>query len=249
MIKYDDSPEQDNTTLFRRKHKNYDSRTFLGIILVVIGSVLIARNFGWLDYDFTRHLISWQMLLVVIGLFNLARGAYTPAIVLISIGLFFLVDIPDDFKENFWPALIILVGVVFILQWRRSPKSDHNFPNEGKTNSTDYLDETAIFGGRTVSVVSDNFQGGKITSIFGGSKINLLYSKPIPGCTIDVANIFGGSKLTVPEDWNIKIEVVSIFGGFDDKRSASVIARSNTSKIVVIKGTCIFGGGEVTTMP
>ena len=249
MIKYDDSPEQDNMPSFRRKNKNYDSRTFLGIILVVIGTVLIARNFGWLDYDFTRHIISWQMLLIVIGLFNLARGAYTPAIVLISVGLFFLVDIPDDFKENFWPALIILVGVVFILQWRRSPKSDYKFPNEGKTNSTDYLDETAIFGGRTVSVVSDNFQGGKITSIFGGSKINLLYSKPIPGCTIDVANIFGGSKLTVPEDWNIKIEVVSIFGGFDDKRSASVIARSNTSKIVVIKGTCIFGGGEVTTMP
>ena len=249
MIKYDDSPEQDFRSSFRRKHKNYDSRSFLGIILVVIGTVLIARNFGWLDYDFTRHIISWQMLLIVIGLFNLAKGAYTPAIVLISIGLFFMVDIPYDIKENFWPALIILVGVVFILQWRRSPKSDHDFLNIEKTNSTDYLDETAIFGGRSVSVVSDNFQGGKITSIFGGSKINLLYSKPIPGCTIDVANIFGGSKLIVPEDWNVKIEVVSIFGGFDDKRSASVIARSNTSKIVVIKGTCIFGGGEVTTMP
>ncbi len=249
MIKYDDSPEQDFRASFRRKHKNYDSRSFLGIILVVIGTVLIARNFGWLDYDFTRHIISWQMLLIVIGLFNLAKGAYTPAIVLISIGLFFMVDIPYDIKENFWPALIILVGVVFILQWRRSPKSDHDFLNIEKTNSTDYLDETAIFGGRSVSVVSDNFQGGKITSIFGGSKINLLYSKPIHGCTIDVANIFGGSKLIVPEDWNVKIEVVSIFGGFDDKRSASVIARSNTSKIVVIKGTCIFGGGEVTTMP
>jgi predicted membrane protein len=249
MIKYDDSPEQDSTASFRRRHKNYDSRTFLGIVLVVIGTVLIARNFGWLDYDFTRHIISWQMLLIVIGLFNLARGSYTPAIVLISIGLFFLVDFPDELRENFWPALIVLVGVIFIFQWKRSPRGDYDYPKSDKTNSVDYLDETAIFGGRTLSVVSDNFQGGKITSIFGGSKINLMYSKPIPGCTIDVANIFGGSKIIVPEDWNIKIEVVSIFGGFDDKRSASVIARSNTSKVVVIKGACIFGGGEVTTMP
>ena len=145
--------------------------------------------------------------------------------------------------------MIVLVGVIFILQWRRSPNNNYDSPKFEKTNSVDYLDETAIFGGRTLSVVSDNFQGGKITSIFGGSKINLMYSKPIPGCTIDIANIFGGSKITVPEDWNIKIEVVSIFGGFDDKRSASVIARSNTSKVVVIKGACIFGGGEVTTMP
>lgn len=258
MIKYDDPEEQNSTTSFRQKNKNYDSRSFLGIILVAIGAVLIARNYGWLDYEFSRILISWQMLLIVIGLFNLARRAYTPAIILISIGLFFLIDFPDNFRENFWPMLIVLVGVSFILQWRRSP-NHHQYHIHDKdygqefgqeySKSTDYLDETAIFGGRTISVVSDNFQGGKITSIFGGSKINLLYSKPVPGCMIDVANIFGGTKITVPEDWNVKIEVVSIFGGFDDKRSASVISRTGNGKIIVIKGTCIFGGGEVTTMP
>ena len=252
MIKYDDPQEQNNPTSFRQKNKNYDSRSFLGILLVAIGAVLIARNYGLLDYEFSRVLISWQMLLIVIGLFNLARRAYTPAIILIAIGLFFLIDFPDNFRENFWPLLIVLVGISFILQWRRSPNHHHVHGNDyGQeySKSTDYLDETVIFGGRTISVVSDNFQGGKITSIFGGSKINLLYSKPVPGCMIDVANIFGGTKLTVPEDWNVKIEVVSIFGGFDDKRSASVIARTGNGKIVVIKGTCIFGGGEVTTMP
>lgn len=255
MIKYEDPLEQNGTSSVQHKNKNYDSRTFVGIILVLIGSVLFARNFGWLDYEFTRNLISWQMLLIVLGLFNLARRAYTPAIILISIGLFFLIDFPDNFRENFWPMLIVLVGVSFILQWRRTPGNHHRYHihdnNFGQeySKSTDYLDETAIFGGRTISVVSDNFQGGKITSIFGGSKINLLYSKPVPGCMIDVANIFGGTKITVPEDWNVKIEVVSIFGGFDDKRSASVISRTGNGKIVVIKGTCIFGGGEVTTMP
>ena len=255
MIKYDDPLDKDVSSSVPQKNKNYDSRTFVGIILVAIGSVLIARNYGWLDYEFSRVLISWQMLLIVIGLFNLARRAYTPAIVLISIGLFFLIDFPDNFRENFWPLLIVLVGVSFILQWRRAPGHHHRNHIHGNdfgqeySKSTDYLDETAIFGGRTISVVSDNFQGGKITSIFGGSKINLLYSKPVPGCMIDVANIFGGTKLIVPEDWNVKIEVVSIFGGFDDKRSASVISRTGNGKIVVIKGTCIFGGGEVTTMP
>jgi predicted membrane protein len=249
MIRLDESPEKDYSSPDRQKNGNYDSRTFLGIIFVVVGAVLIARNFGWLDYEFSRYIISWQMLLIVIGLFNLARKAYTAAVILISIGLFFLIDFPDNFRENFWPAIIILVGVTFILQWRRAPGHHHHHQGEEYTNSTDYLDETAIFGGRTLSVVSDSFKGGKITSIFGGSKINLLYAKPAPGCTIDVANIFGGTKIIVPEDWNVKIEVVPIFGGFDDKRSASVISRTNSGKIVVIKGTCIFGGGELTTMP
>ena len=255
MIKYDESPEKNDSSSVRHKNKNYDSRTFVGFIFVVIGMVLIARNYGWLDYDLTRRLISWQMLLIVIGLFNLARKAYTPAIILIGIGLFFLVDFPDNFRENFWPALIILVGISFIFQWRGSAHHPHNFHDhfdhfgDEQTSSTDYIDETAIFGGKTVSVVSQNFVGGKITAIFGGSKINLLYAKPVPGCTLDVANIFGGTKITVTEDWNIKIEVVSIFGGFEDKRSHSVISRTGSGKIVVIKGTCIFGGGEINTMP
>ena len=250
MIKYDDSPEQNESSSIRHKTKNHDSRTFLGIIFVAIGCILIARNNGWLGYDFSRYLISWQMLLIVIGLFQLARRAYTPAVVLIGIGLFFLVDFPDNFRENFWPVLIILVGVSFILQWRRSPHQKHRDSSGGDfSNSTDYIDETAIFGGRTISIVSENFQGGKITAIFGGSKINLRYAKPVPGCTIDVANIFGGTKIIVPEDWNVKVEVVSIFGGFEDKRGPSVISRTSAGKIVIIKGTCIFGGGEVNTMP
>lgn len=248
MIKYDDSPEQ-NSPSVRQKNGGYDSRTFMGILFVAIGTILIARNFGWLDYEFSRYLISWQMLLIVIGLVNLARRSYTAAIFLISIGLFFLIDFPDNFRENFWPAIIILVGVSFIMQWRRSPYHHHHgFGGEYK-NSTDYIDETAIFGGRNISIVSDSFKGGKITSIFGGSKINLLYAKPVPGCTIDVENIFGGTKLIVPEDWNVKLEISPIFGGFDDKRSASVISRSISGKVVLIKGTCIFGGGELTTMP
>ena len=250
MIKYDESPEKvDNGNWWHRNGRG-DSRVLLGTILVAIGAVLIARNYGWLDYEISRYLISWQMLLIVIGLFNLARRAYTPAIVLISIGLFFLIDIPENFRENFWPALIVLVGLSFILQWRRPPHRNY-FANTGSNfkKSNDFIDETAIFGGRNISVVTETFQGGKITSIFGGSKVNLLYAKPVDGCTIDVATIFGGTKIMVPEDWNIKIEVVSIFGGFEDKRSNSVISRTGTGKIVVIKGTCIFGGGEVTTMP
>jgi len=248
MIKYDDSPEQNEPSSIRHKSKNYDSRTFLGIIFVLIGAILLARNYGWLDYEIFHHLISWPMLLIVIGIFQLARRAYTPAIVLIGIGTFFLFGFPD--WENFWPAIFILVGISFILQWNRSSHRRH-FRNLGSDSqsSTDYIDETAIFGGRTISIVSENFQGGKITAIFGGSKINLRYAKPVPGCTIDVANIFGGTKIIVPEDWNVKVEVVSIFGGFEDKRGPSVISRTSGGKVVIIKGTCIFGGGEVNTMP
>ena len=66
---------------------------------------------------------------------------------------------------------------------------------------------------------------------------------------IDVTAIFGGSKLIIPEDWEVKTEVTAIFGGFQDKRSQSVLARTNKTKVVRINGVTIFGGGEIISMP
>lgn len=246
-----DPNEQPVTENLRRRRHCSDSRAFLGIIFVVVGALLIMVNMDWISYDFSHVLISWPMLLIVLGLFNLGRRANTAGLVLIGIGAYFMIprlfDVPNDFFRNFWPALLVLIGLVFIFQRKRSPRYDFNL--EGTVDKNDFLDETSIFGGRTLSLVSDQFRGGKITAIFGGSKINLLHCKPADGCVIDIAAIFGGAKIIVPEDWNIKSEVVSIFGGFEDKRPNSVISRVDQSKLVIIKGSAIFGGGEITSMP
>jgi predicted membrane protein len=250
MITYDESKEQQGHPWCRHHHHGgADSRIFIGILLVATGVVLIAENLNLLSWEMSHILISWPMLLVAVGLFNLARKHFTPGYVFTAIGLFFLtpriLDVPENFYRNFWPAILIVIGVIFLLQWKRSPR--HFIHTEKNKDAS--IDETAIFGGRDVTIANDNFTGGKVTSIFGGSKINLLYAKPAPDCVIDVANIFGGTKFIVPEDWNVKVEVASIFGGFEDRRSPSVIARSDPNKTVVIKGSCIFGGGEVTSMP
>ncbi len=232
-----------------KKHYGSDSRVFLGILFVVIGGLLILENLNLLSYDLTHIFISWPMLLIVIGVYNLSRKAGSAGFILIGIGTYFLLprifDFPDEFFHNFWPLILVVIGLVFIFQWRKSPSLAF-----GTTvDKNDVLDETAIFGGRNMSLVSEQFRGGKVTSIFGGSKINLLYCKPVEGCVIDVATIFGGTKIIVPENWNVRTEVVSIFGGFEDKRGNSVISRVDQTKIVVVKGVAIFGGGEITSMP
>ncbi|MEK7719063.1 MAG: DUF5668 domain-containing protein [Bacteroidota bacterium] len=232
-----------------RRHGGSDSRVFLGVLFVAIGILLILENLDFLSYDLSHILISWPMLLIVIGIFNLSRKATSAGVILIGIGTYFMLprifDLPDHFFHNFWPLFLVIIGLVFIFQWNRKP----GVPFRSDVDNNDILDETAIFGGRNLSLVSDQFKGGKITCIFGGSKINLLYCKPVEGCVIDIATIFGGTKIIVPENWNVKTEVVSIFGGFEDKRSNSVISRVDQSKVVTIKGAAIFGGGEITSMP
>jgi predicted membrane protein len=79
----------------------------------------------------------------------------------------------------------------------------------------------------------------------------MLKARLSPGSNyIDVFCIFGGMKLIVPEDWNVKIRVMSIFGGFSDKHrilSTGTSAAQDTQ--LIIKGIVIFGGGEITSDP
>jgi predicted membrane protein len=149
-------------------------------------------------------------------------------------------NVSENFSRMFWPAFLIIMGVVVVFKARFFPFRHHM--NKSELNS-DFIDEVAIFGGNNRFITSEAFKGGKITSIFGGSKIDLSTCKLAEGVNVlEVTSIFGGTNLKVPSDWNIKMQVASIFGGFEDKRYPTV---TDTSKTLIIKGAAIFGGGEV----
>ncbi len=78
-------------------------------------------------------------------------------------------------------------------------------------------------------------------------EINLLQSTiSKEGAHIELVAAFGGLNLIVPSDWTVKTEVVSIFGGFADKRILSAVS---PDKQLTVKGVCIFGGGEIKSVP
>jgi len=104
----------------------------------------------------------------------------------------------------------------------------------------------SFMGGGKRKITSDNFLGGKVTSIFGGSEIDLTSAKIQNNeCMIDVFTMFGGSEIIVPRGWDVQVDVTSIFGGFDDKRGPIDNSGDEPNKVLRIKGFTIFGGGEV----
>ena len=93
-----------------------------------------------------------------------------------------------------------------------------------------------------------NFRGGKITSIFGGSEIDLLDSELSSEINvIEVFYLFGGSAIKVPKDWVIINKVTAILGGFADKRNVSTSAVADPKKTLILRGFVMFGGGEVSS--
>ncbi len=252
-----------------------DKRHLIGLILVFIGIVLIIDNIRFIPHFIPWWIWTWQFLLITIGTFALLTSDNKgPGIVLIGVGTVFLLPdiLPDiwpgffdwfaDDTSLFWYLVIIVVGLSLIMRRniaKHGPTRSHSrrpgFRRGDSGNGSaftfssgdqDYIDEVAIFGGGKKIITSENFKGGKLTSIFGGMDLVMVQAKLAEGVVeIEVFALFGGWTLVVPPSWQIKSEVVAIFGGISDKRMiGSDSVRDNTQQLVV-KGVVMFGGGEI----
>ncbi len=224
-----------------------NKRAFLGLILILVGILVIAANFNLLDFGLRPIIFSWQALLILLGLFFLiSREAKAAGWILIFIGAIFMIPrifhgLPWGWHELFWPAMLVGLGAILIV---RALSSGRETLDEGP----DFIDDMSIFGGGDRVITSQNFKGGRITAIFGGSKYNMRNSQLAKGRNIiDIFTVFGGCKFIIPEDWEVRIEVSAIFGGFSDKRNIGRDLARDPSRELVIKGVAIFGGGDVVS--
>ncbi|MCX6235626.1 MAG: DUF5668 domain-containing protein [Bacteroidetes bacterium] len=230
------------------RRRGFGSSTLIfGIVVILAGLVMLLSNTGLLPHNWHHNIFSWGMLIVVIGLVNIIGRKWWWGLLLVIAGIFLMPDVFHNvFSEDvnfwhvFWPAVIILFGLGMIFG------TGHMFRHrriDTISSGDDYIDEVAVFGGGDRVVHSEAFKGGRMVAVFGGSKIDLTNTKMAPGVNeLEMIVVFGGSELVIPADWNIKIEVFSIFGGYSDKRGPTQV---DYSKTLIIKGVTIFGGGEI----
>lgn len=229
-----------------------DKRVFIGALLLIIGVLLTLDNIDVLDIDLPDYVLSWPAILLVIGLFLVTvRDKVGFGITLMVIGAIFMTDQVADYYEwdfdlrdifRLWPLILVAIGASLIFKRKEiqeaQKKSDYG--------DMDFVDEMAVFGAAERVVQSHKFKGGKLTSIFGGTDLNLLNAKLDHGKNIlDVFVLFGGCDLRVPADMNVKVEATAIFGAFADERKVSIKNEENDGHELIIKGLVLFGGGEV----
>lgn len=218
---------------------NIATNTIIGIIVILVGGLFLASNFYLFPIHYLSIIFTWQSILIVIGVITyLNSGNKSLGVLIASIGIL-------GFIPNFWALLLIGLGV-YIIYKNQSKKASGNIYESGeKGDVTDYINDISIFGGSKKSFQFDNFRGGNITSIFGGSEINLTDSNLYEGIsTLNLFFLFGGSNLRIPSNWKVFVEFTPILGGFKDKRII-VADEISENKKLVIKGFILFGGGEL----
>ena len=245
----------ETTPYFCSKHRQMRKIIF-GLLLISAGVLLMLFNAGVLDPEYRHIIFSWPMILVAIGFMNIfSRESWFTGIMLFLVGGFFLIPhfllFPGNFTHSFWPGLLIIIGIMIII---RRTFFRHHFHHHFENHSTSEMKNDAgfiiinnVFSGGKHKLPSTEFKGGKISNVFGGTELDLTQATLAQGTNVlEISCVFGGANVIVPPDWVVTLQVSTILGGFSDKRPIiKNNTNSSTNRELIIKGSAIFGGGEV----
>lgn len=231
------------------------SRVLAAAFFICAGLLLIGERTGSISEEFFHAVFNWQMLLIAIGLTSIVKkGGHAGGYILILIGGVFILpewmDLPFDTGQLLFPAVLIGVGLIILFKGfnRWQGRFEERF-QKGTFSDIDMIDANHVFGGGEYHVTSTNFKGGRINCVFGGGKYDFRKAKLAEGVTVlEVTMMFGGLEIIVPNDWNVKVEVDSILGGFSQKNLDFIAPQREFSGQLIIKGSAIFGGGELKRM-
>ncbi len=244
--------EKNTTSGIERSANNFRSgRAMGGLVIVIVGVFILLNRMG---LDLPGWLFSFPMIPIAIGFYIGARHRFQNFnwLIPVAFGVVLLVfnEVDIDAHQYIWPAIIIAIGLGMILKPKRSKRSEEYWRDFGVQNNErsaeDFIDSTIIFGGTKKNIISKDFKGGESFCMFGGAEINLMQADINGRVVIELTQLFGGTKLVIPPHWKLQSEeVVSIFGGLDDKRPLVQNTSVDDSKVIVLRGTCIFGGIDI----
>lgn len=199
---------------------------------------------------FTTDVVDWATVsdLIVPGIFfaigvwalvaSRFRNLTGPVMVIAIAGAFLLRNmgvLPEGYIGTWWPLAFVLLGVLILLN-RERRKHWRTSHVEGSEDIT----VVSVFGGGDRRFRSQHFTGGEVVSVFGGSNVDLRDAEvDSPPAVLELLSVFGGAEVTVPEDWDVRIDILALFGGTDDDRRAPP---TKDEPDLVVTGLTLFGG-------
>lgn len=100
----------------------------------------------------------------------------------------------------------------------------------------------ATFSGQDVDFTDKEFNGADLSAIFGGVKYDLRKALIKGDVVISTTAVFGGIKIYVPKDVNIRIKSTPIFGGVTDETRNNSKDNKHT---IYVNAISIFGGVNI----
>lgn len=236
--------------------KGIISKYLVALLFIVSGILLFARNMGWIDASLFRIVVSWQMLLIVIGLYSIFQRKLFSGFVLVVIGGCFLISrlnlpwFPVHMGDLAFPLALVLIGLSFFVRshrkssWQNRIKTEFHTDDRQSQPVDGFVRSENLFGSIRQVVLDEVFKGASIRNLFGGTVVDLRRTTLAPGETyIDLDCTFGGIEIYLPSDWKVDVQCSTILGGCDDKRFQAAMV--DQGRVLVIRGSVLLGGVEL----
>lgn len=136
------------------------------------------------------------------------------------------------------PFILIVVGISFILDDKLKTRINDKF---NSINKDDLENIVAVFGKQNIDKTSIKFKGANIDVVFGEVVLDLRNAILKDEIFIKASSIFGGINIKVPDDVNVQLKIIPIFGGISNKVKNNKI----NNKTIYIDAFCLFGGIDI----
>lgn len=243
---------------------NLTPQFVIGVCLILFGILLTLDRLQIADAETTLRY--WPIALVALGGWIVAERGLTgrsfPGYVMIGVGSLLLLNsfgvVRVRFWELFWPLVIVLLGARLIMQTphRRRERHDRvgsidasqarSAPASPTSDGT--ISMFSVLGGAQRTSNDKPFRGGDLTSIAGGTQLDLRQATIEPGqeAVINIFAMMGGHEIWVPSGWTVVSEVMPILGGIEDKRLPAIdtAPRTSTEGVprLLLRGVVLLGG-------
>lgn len=217
------------------------TRIVWGGFLVVIGVGFLLGSI--LPQDVWQTIVRWwPSAIIVLGLWISLKypRSLLVGLLVLAVGVVLLLGklgVAGLGMGSLWPLFLIFVGVYLVFGQRGAVA---NSPTDSD------IAEVVVFGGMNRRITSTDFKSANVTTVFGGSVLDLRDAKITDGAVIEVVAIFGGVELKLPENVQVINEAVAILGGVEDSFSKHKAPGTSADKPKLhVKGIVLFAGVEI----
>jgi hypothetical protein len=105
---------------YYHSNREHHPQIGVGLFFIVLGAALLIATNDLLNLGGVKEYFTWETAMVFVGILLLLNLQFIGGILLIAGGSWFLLDdyygeLPQLIKTIYWPAVIMLLGVSFII--------------------------------------------------------------------------------------------------------------------------------------
>lgn len=222
--------------------KSKPQNSWPGIVLIILGIYLILKLIFDIPFDLSG---AWTLFIIIPCITALKKEGFSPMPAIgLGTGISFFLSARDIISfatciKIVIPMALIIWGASILINSKAIKKTGTKSSRNFESGFPEY---SAIFSEQRILCSNEVYAGATINAIMGSILLDLRDAYISEDVVTNCSAIFGGITISVPDNVNISVSCIPVFGGIDNKAIKRNIPNAPT---IYINATCMFGGIDI----